>query len=484
MLVILDQLDDEVVEADVCVIGAGPAGISLAMELADGGTDVVLLEGGGLAPPGPDGLDLYAGEVTGRDYPLQVSRLRYFGGTTGHWGGWSRPLDDVDFAAKAHIEYSGWPIDRATLDPWYKKAHTWLQIPGDDYYLDRKPPFSDSLLPGAYGVTSRFFRFSPPTRFGDEYRESVAGHKEVRCVLDANATGLRLDGTGAVEAVHARSLRGKRLEVRASVTVLAMGGVENARFLLNTHEQPEAAVGNQGDWLGRGFMDHSGWSPGSLVARPGLSYHRFDHDDGPVMPVLGIADEVLLSEKLINCCGTLHGQSFDKKIEKNYFQNAWFDDTDGLGEAESYRFQLIFEPSPCRDSRVTLLDERDAVGLRRTRLNWAFNDSDFEMLSRSIDHFIAYFGLTGLGRLKLRKPVNNKTINSRFGAGMHHMGVTRMSADPATGVVDENCRVHGTDNLFIAGSSVFPSVGFSNPTLSIVALSCRLADHIQGVVHS
>ncbi len=169
-------------------------------------------------------------------------------------------------------------------------------------------------------------------------------------------------------------------------------------------------------------------------------------------------------------------------MEKAYFRNPWAGNMSG--EVSSYRLQLIFEPSPCRQSRVRLTDQRDALGLRRADLHWTFNDADFEMLERSIMLINAYLGQTGSGRLKLIKPVNATNIDKPIGTGLHHMGTTRMSAEPAQGVVDGDCRVHGVDNLFVAGSSVFPTVGFSNPTLTIVALACRMAERIHREIES
>jgi len=477
VLTFLDQVTASVLETDVCIAGAGPAGITLALQMAELGLAVVLLEGGGLAPPTPEAKSLYAGQSSGREYPLETSRLRYFGGTTGHWGGWSRPLDDVDLAVKSHIEYSGWPIARAALDPWYVQAHQWLEIPDTEYFQHAEPPFSNRLLPSAHGVINRFFRFSPPTRYGTRYREEIKNAARVQCLLGANITSLQRHADH-ITGVTARSLQGKQIEVRARCTVLATGGIENARILLNSAERSEECLGNQGDWLGRGFMDHPGWSPGIVVSSKGLAYHRFTHHGEPIMPVLGIADDALLSEKLINCCGMLQPVNFDKDIQQDYFINPWFDGMARAGEASSYGLQLIFEPSPCRNSRVQLTDNVDSLGIRQPNLHWAFNESDFHMLARSIDHFIAFLGQSGMGRLKLHEPVNTVTTRRRFKNGMHHMGTTRMSADPMIGVVDRNCRVHGTNNLFVAGSSVFPSVGFSNPTLTIVALACRMASHI------
>ena len=247
MLAFLDQIDEDVLETDVSVIGGGPAGITLALELAELGAQVVLLEGGGLAPPGLKELDLYKGEVSGREYPLQASRLRYFGGTTGHWGGWCRPLDDVDFRAKPHIEFSGWPIKRSELAPWYEPAHRWLEMPLDEYYRGGDSPFADQLLADDFGVTSRYFRFSPPTRYGVAYRDKVVGSQRVQCLLGANATSLERGPGNEINGVNARSLAGETIQVRSRRTVLAMGGIENARFLLNTNERVEGALGNHSD---------------------------------------------------------------------------------------------------------------------------------------------------------------------------------------------------------------------------------------------
>jgi hypothetical protein len=478
MLRLLDHLQESVVETDVCVVGAGPAGITLALSLADRGRDVTLLEAGGLAPPGPEGLDPYNGSVTGRDYPLQASRLRYFGGTTGHWGGWSRPMDAVDFAAKPHIPFTGWPLARSDLDPWYAEAHKWLEIEASDYFENSDPPFSERLLPARHGLTTRYFRFSPPTRYGTAYRDRVTNHPRINCLLGANATALSRKADGEVSTVIARSFAGGKLEVRSRAFVLAMGGIENARFLLNTEDDRAPAVGNHSDWLGRGFMDHPGWAPGIVISRDNLAYQQFTDDGSRVMPVLGIADDILMSERVINCCGMFHPVSFDDGIERAYFDNAW---TGGLGIAGnvvSYRLQLIFEPSPCRDSRITLSPQTDGLGLRRVNLHWAFNDYDFDMLGRSIGLINAYLGQTGLGRLRLNRPVTPENSAGRIRSGLHHMGTTRMSEDPAEGVVDRYCKVHGSENLYVAGSSVFPTVGFSNPTLTIVALACRLASHV------
>ncbi len=475
------DVPDSTLETDCCVIGAGPAGISCAIELAKLGKAVVLLEGGGLSPPDDEALDLYRGFVKGpRHYPLLPSRLRYFGGTSGHWGGWCRPLDPIDFATKAHIPHSGWPIDHATLSPWYGAAHRWLQIENANYYDEAPPDFVEHLLPPQHGFTTKYFRFSPPTRFGSTYLTSVAEQAALNCVLNATAIKLTCASDGTTTSVKAKSLDGHELNVRATHFVVAMGGIENARFLMSCADQDDSIPWQEVDWLGRGFMDHPGWSVGQILARADLRYRRFGKQPDSVMPVLTIDEAVLKRERLINCCVMLLPVPKISGIDNKYALNPWVTKKGKQADVGGYVASMIWEPSPCRTSRVTLSNQRDGLGVRRLNLHWDFNPSDFEMLDASISHLNRYLHLTHTGRLKLEKPVNKKTTAARIGNGWHHMGTTRMSAEPATGVVDEHCKIHQSPNVYVAGSSVFPSVGFSNPTLTITALSCRLAAHIAG----
>lgn len=468
-------------ETNCCVIGAGPAGITCALELAKRGKSVVLLEGGGLTPPDDQALDLYRGLVSGtRKYPLQPSRLRYFGGTSGHWGGWCRPLDPIDFMAKAHIPHSGWPIRHETLLPWYADAHRWLQIDKPEYYEGVAPDFASQLLPSEYGVTTKYFRFSPPTRFGEVYLHDVSEQSQLHCVLNATAVQLSCASDGRATSLTARSLDGEELTVRAEQFVVAMGGIENARFLLACADENKSIPWQTADWLGRGFMDHAGWQVGQVLARADLRYQQFGAQPDLVMPVLAIEEELLATEGLINCCLMLRPVPKITGIDSAYALNPWVTKQQSEDQIGGYRASIIWEPSPCRTSRITLSDRRDSLGVRRLNLHWDFNANDFKMLDASISHLNRYLHLTHSGRLKLEKPVNQKTMTARIGNGWHHMGTTRMSANTETGVVDEHCRIHQSPNVYVAGSSVFPSVGFSNPTLTITALACRLAAHLAG----
>lgn len=474
---------------DVCIVGAGAAGITLANRLKDSGKNVVLLEGGGLTPPNAEGMALYDGKVEGRSYPLMASRLRYFGGTTNHWGGWCRPLDDVDFMPRSHVAHSGWPINAETLTPYYQRAHDICQISAGDYdtqavlqghqsaALDWP---TQSTNAAKHGFVNKLFRFSPPTRFGKAYQQALTQAKNVRTLLNANAVSLGQQNNRITD-VTIKTLDGKKTaKVKAGKVVLAMGGIENARFLLNQKHAKYGSLGNHADWVGRCFMDHFGYFPGYLLSRANLKYQRFDVNNAPVMPVISMSKEALLERGWNNFCVTLSANKPDTIVSPKTMMNP------GWGDSESpeywrYHVTMICEPTPNPDSRIMLGDERDALGMRKIRMNWSIKPEDIHNAGKVMAHIGKHIGALGLGRLQYSKPVPQDNVDAlQFSTASHHMGTTRMSQKPADGVVNADGRVHHMDNLYVAGSSLFPTVGFSNPTLTIVALAERLADHLSG----
>src|SRR6185437_16163317 len=175
------------VTADLCVVGAGAAGISLCLQLANTSLSIALIESGGQEPD-PATQQLAAGENTGLAYfPLDSARLRCFGGTTAHWGGYCRPFYDIDFEERSWVPHSGWPIRRSDLLPLYPTAQTLCQIgPFDyepqDWQLSDAPP----LPLAGQDVRSRLIQFSPPTRFGIRYRSAIASAPNIRTYLHSN----------------------------------------------------------------------------------------------------------------------------------------------------------------------------------------------------------------------------------------------------------------------------------------------------------
>lgn len=468
---------DDSADFDVVVVGAGPAGISLALELARSSLKIALLEAGGLDDPGAEALELFSGDNVGLPYALASSRQRFFGGTSNHWGGWCRPLDPYDLEPPDRISLSGWPFSFSELEPWYQAAHPVLEMKDLTYDADGQVA-EDDLLPAdsTSGFVNRLFRFSPPTRFGAVYRPHLSASSNVHVFLHAPVVEL-VHENGQVQSCRVRGIDGKDYQFTSKVVVLAMGGLEVPRLLLHTATESANALGNDSDLLGRCFMEHYGYIPGFIMAAPRLRYYRHSGPEADQMVVLAPRPELLAREKILNSCAILSA------VEPDTHWSPEVLDTPGLvpellGDAWRYRVTLINESSPYRDSRVSLQEERDALGLRRIRLDWRINQADFESIETVIRSLSAWLGRLGLGRVQFTRPISPETI-THFGTGMHHMGTTRMSLSPRDGVVDPDCRVHGTDNLYVASSSVFPTSGYANPTLTIVALSLRLAAHLK-----
>lgn len=468
---------DDSADFDVVVVGAGPAGISLALELARSPFQIALLEAGGLDDPGAEAFELFSGDNVGLPYALASSRQRFFGGTSNHWGGWCRPLDPYDLEPPDWVALSGWPFDFSELEPWYQAAHPVLEMEDLTYDADGQVAEGE-LLPAepASGFVNRLFRFSPPTRFGTVYRPHLAASRNVHVFLHAPVVEL-LHDRAQVQACRVRGLDGGDYWFRSRIVVLAMGGLEVPRLLLHTATDEADALGNQGGLLGRCFMEHYGYTPGFIMAAPRLRYYRHLGPQADQMPALAPRPELLAREQILNSSALLTA------VEPDTHWSPAVLGTPGLlpelgDEAWRYRLTLINESSPYPDSRLSLQSERDILGLRRIRLDWRINPADFNSIETVVRSLSAWLGRLGLGRVQFTRPISPETI-TQFGTGMHHMGTTRMSASPREGVVDPDCRVHGTENLYVASSSVFPTSGYANPTLTIVALSLRLAAQLK-----
>ncbi len=455
------RLDEgAVIEADVCVVGAGAAGIVLARALGDAGRRVCLLESGGFERSEPH-QRLYRGERIGHPYPpLERSRLRYFGGTTNHWAGWCRPPRAEDFAARAWIADSGWPIDLDALSPYLDDAQRICDLEPEGFDLERwrsdeAPPLALDAGTFATLVT----RFSPPTRFAGKFRDVLDRERSVHVYLHANVTGLVANAAGGhVERVTCQTLDGNAFAVDAPRVVLATGGIENARLLLASRGASRRGLGNGRDVVGRYFMDHFKHRVGVFEPAHGVSvdfYQRAQRDASVLKGVVGLTEPVLGREE----------------ITPAYFE-FWPLPSDG---APRYRVDLRLDPSPNRDSRVRLDRVTDRLGMPRVMLDLRYGERESRTFVTAARLLREGLGDAGLGILRLD---DQGLAAARITAtGFHHMGTTRMSDDPATGVVDRHCRVHGVDNLYVAGCSLF--AGYEGyPTMTLVALALRLADHL------
>ena len=510
---------------DVLIVGGGPAGVTLANELDGTGLAVALLESGGMEFD-PDTQALYDGEVTGlEEVDLAAIRLRFLGGTSHHWGGNCLPLDPIDFERAPLSGMTGWPFPRAELMDFYARAHDYLDLGAFDYDLATAQGVGegDLLLPGDGMVQSTPLRHSanPPTNFQEKYAPMLEASDNVRAWLWTNLTGLDVSPEGVVQGVRTRTLSGVERTLTARHVVLACGAVENARMLLIANARNGTSFGDAGGLLGACYMDHP--TGGAAFLWPGeplgpKAYWDRDlvAEDGTELSLLWrLNDEVLAREGLANAQFYLIPYSSDdtarnRAREARHGMNAlkavakWGLGREGVGFSLSKAYCTFItnadamvaeavspsagtidrvllkyeaEQQPERASRVTLMDETDALGLPRSHLNWSPTEFDKESVIRTATLIGQACGRADLGRIELEEGTDERYWN--MVTSWHQLGTTRMSVAPSDGVVDPDGLLHGTRNLYVAGGGVMPSSGRANPTLTIVALALRLADHIK-----
>lgn len=483
MILAADSVEPgSVVLAEVAIAGAGAAGITLARELRGSGLRVVVLESGGFDYDGAT-QSLYAGTVSGSPYAVEASRLRYFGGTTNHWGGWVLPLSAADFDGRAWVPGTGWPIPRAEVDPYYAAAF------GITSQLDDHPFEWESWLAGDRDVaalvdtpnlTGAMYRIAP-VRFGEAYRADLQDAPDVTVYLGANVVNIGTDPSGGtVTGFDVKTLGGNEFRVVAGRYVCALGGIDNARLLLASRDVAPNGLGNSNDLVGRYFMDHIEAVVATVVlADPVPNAYlggRFDLSRAAVVPTEAAAAERGLAGTAF-IIGDLGGEVRGGP-EEDALPAAVVEGVFGSleqSDPHTYSVEIRAEPEPNPDSRITLNEETDALGMPTVDVNRVLTAGDHQRLKRAVEFLASELGGLGRGWMRIDAEGLGEDDRSLF-YGFHHMGTTRMSDDSSKGVVDANGRVHGIGNLWIAGSSVFPSVGFANPTLTIVALALRMAD--------
>ncbi len=495
MLVDLNDLTgSERFEADVCIAGAGAAGITLARALAARGRSVLLLESGGPAYEQPT-QELYVGTETGtlldeRNHYLAATRLRYLGGTTNHWNGWCRPLENNTFKLRPWVADVGWPFDREALEPYYRQAVGEVELSPFDY--DDATASEQLRIDDV--VETVFFHISPPTRYALRYREELERSEKIQLLLHANLTRLDTDGQArTVRRAVARPIGGPEFTLKARHFVLATGAIENARILLANDRVQSGGLGNDHDLVGRYFMDHLHARVGRITfpywqrAVPRAYDPVFIRGrENIARGVLRITDHEQESRQLPNGLVVLDRMTIPetRRLELAPDIARFAIDQLRLGRkppanrGDSYFGWVTVhgEQKPNPDCRVTLGDEVDELGMRRSHLAWQLRDEDVLNLLKTARLVAERLGANGRGRMMLF--TTEEDLLERTQWSFHHMGTTRMHEDPKRGVVDPDCKVHGVDNLYIAGSSVFPTSGTSNPTLTLLALALRMADHL------
>jgi choline dehydrogenase-like flavoprotein len=524
--------NNAVIDTSVCIIGGGVAGITLAREMDKRGIETCLIESGGFEPD-DETRDLYRGDDIGLPYSFADGcRGRFLGGSSNCWGGWCRPLDPWDFEKRDWIAHSGWPFPFEELKPYYDRTHALLKLGPQTFepsYWEKAINRSDvRRIPLVSGMLrDTVSQFSPPARFGKLYREELKESKNVRVFLYANVTNIDTDKTAQnVSRIEVSTLTGKHMQVRAKLFILSTGGIENARLLLASNKVQAAGLGNQNDLVGRFFMDHPRLQSGSIrFSRQwgrnklyDIKYHYMNSAVSAhgthIASQFALLPEVLEREHLLNARvwfnsvfpgeGSAGAQALFrcKQAVLQKEQAGWSlsrdlatmvsnpIDTFAYGFTRLYqprmliqdvRFQIIVEPEPNPDSRVTLsTTKKDRLGMPRVQVDWRLTDRVKRTFDRTLEILAKDMEQSGVAQVKLDPKIEGGEWPSTFEkeGTWHHMGTTRMHDSPKHGVVDRHCKVHGMNNLYIAGSSVFPTAGANFPTITLSALALRLSEHV------
>lgn len=511
------------IETEVCVIGGGAAGITLAREFIDAGFRVTLLESGADKPDEAT-QDLYSGDDVGRPYEIfPTSRFRYLGGTTNGWGGaWCDLPSPLDFEARDGVPHSGWPFSLSDLEPWYRRAQPILRLGEYGYSLSEwgiRPTDIPEPFKGPHIIT-RVLQQAPQNRFGETYRAELGEARNLTVYLNANALTLQTNESGTqVEEVEVGVLPNGRFTVRARIYVLSCGGIENARLLLLSDNGTGVGLGNQNDLVGRFFMLHLEYEGGTIhvddpsvdlgfqTGEQGATYERsgtkrryltyvslsdetrrrrdlpavrfrFQYPRPPEMDILwDLRQRRVAREDLAH--------TLSKVIKKTPSMAAYTARRVIHGRIQpptppvDIPLRCTAEQMPNPNSRITLGDDVDAFGLRRVKVDWQLMDEDQRGIVEADTLMKDELTRSGFGKLESEVTAGEDGWPPGMRGDQHHIGTTRMHRDPKQGVVDEHCRVHGVDNVYVASCSLFPTGGTFNPTLTILALSLRVADHVK-----
>jgi len=525
---ILDANSDDIENRgrfQVCIVGSGPAGMTIGLELSRAGYQVVVLEGGGLEYDDAS-QNMYEGTSVGRSLPLGLrdSRMRFLGGSSNCWAGGCGTLDPIDLESRPWVLHSGWPIERKDIDPYYARAEKYLDI--QDFFFEKNDLLqnaNEQLSFDAAKLDVKYLLFNETGRmtFGYHYRKEIDESKTLTIITHCNVAKFMEDSVSdRVDNVLFRNTNGKIFTLKADLFVLACGGIENPRVLLNSRDKNAGGVGNGKDLVGRFFMDHVISTIATvmpLAASEKLDFLTWGESNtvplpfSPYIAYLTLGPDIQQKERCLNSGlflstqeapfspglraaiflkNALRDGNFDR-IRAEYFT----DILSNLGEVTAGFYEWIrnrrlpksriavkfqAEQAPNPNSRVTLAEKKDIFGMNMAQLDWRFSEIDRTSLNVPLRVLSQEFGRLGLARVKLDNWVaENATEYPEtldFRGGFHHTGTTRMGSTPSTGVVDRDCRVFEVRNLFVAGSSVFPTNGWVNPTFTIVALAIRVSD--------
>lgn len=522
-----EVLPDAEFTCDICIIGSGPAGATIARELGQSSAQVVVLESGGAKrQPLADELNEIDNVGLPRELDQWPLRNRIIGGSSHTWTGRCAPFDEIDFEKREWVPYSGWPFGLAELLPYLLRTPHYLGLGiGTDYTDDRlwvaanrpipQPSLDENvLMPFLWQYSKAHENRFDIMRVGPELVANLP--KNVWLLTNSTVVQLNLEPSGrAIQSVEVASLNGRRHTIKARTVVLCAGGIENARLLLCSNKVERPGIGNRRDLVGRFLMDHPRTVAGifakarssEIMRRFGLHHVRFGSRSYRFRHGFRLSPAIQRRERLLNSAAwpeesvldddpwralnrILRSQSRSVKDIRAIVSNA---DKILKGTVDlvvhkrglTRKFGALnlictTEQLPDPESRITLSDRTDRLGMPISRIHWKMSEVEERSIRRIAELIAAEVARLGYEPPQLEPWVmEEEAPRPAFQDVGHPIGTTRMSDDPATGVVDTQCQVHGVDGLFVVGSSVFPTGGHANPTQMIVALAIRAADMLR-----
>lgn len=451
--------------AEIAIVGSGPVGITLAKKLSKQ-FNVLVIEAGELKDSliARESLD---GTISGISYPISDVRARMFGGSSSLWAGYCAQFENEDFELCPWIPNSGWPICADEILNYYPEAASILHVEDacftpsrlkDGNSVHPTPEFSEIFQ-------TYVWRFGEKKAdFAAENLTTLTKNRDINVLLNACVTNIHLfaEQNSSVEYLDIKTIKGRVGKVRAKLFILATGGIETPRLLLNSRQQNKHGVANKSQKVGKFFMEH------------------------PHVTIEGIKiNGIAQLDEWTNVCRTDRGQNFtrclgikynERKRTKILNARAHFFYSPEMSVDEPPRVGLFFEQAPNPDSQISLTEKKDRLDVPLVDLNWNLTDLDrhsFEVTANKVAHELI--------RIKLATQIGNIGISEEILYSNHQLGTTRMSKETSDGVVDSNCKAHDLENLYIIGGSVFPTVSWANPTLTVLALTLRLADHINKI---
>jgi len=484
---------------DYVIVGSGAVGIMMGVELSRKGKKVLMLESGRIGEHADRQVDNEVVQTGKRLENAVWGRKRAVGGTTIAWGGQSLPFRAVDFNRRDWVSDSGWPISFDDLSAYYTPANAFMQIDGLDYHDDiftmfglQKPDFDQA-------IDFHFSKWAPEPDFTKVYARSL--EQDLQVVYNAMLTRLIPDGNGSISEVEVSNPAGRRYLLKVNQLLLATGGIESNRILLNSRDLNGSVMGDHSGWLGRGFMDHPCISTGKLRPKDAYAFQRLFNTNirggRKYSKRLSLSESFQTDRQLLNASASLMFSypeeefnpyqeilSLRNRRMPNLFKVIRHADTYVLA-ARGYlmdRFVykhraeatliMMLEQEPLRSSRISLSDQSDRFGLPMASIHWDISHKTWESMITLSDRLGAEFTRLGLGTYTPHKHIRQDTDRwiDHLSDVNHHMGGTRMSAVASEGVVDTDLRVWGYRNLYVMSASVFPTGSHSNPTLTLLAL--------------